>query len=317
MNSRHAPIDRLYIDEMPEVDLNLVRTFLHLYETRSVTRTAERLSITQPSVSHALSRMRKQFNDTLFSRSGAKGLQATELANEIYPTLRQALEVIEETLSGVAQFDPATSTRTFRVHATDLGEVSLLPPVLSSIARTAPAVDLHITPLDIAVAETELRQGQADAVICTPPITAPDITRDLLFGDVYCGLRAGSHPRVGDTPSLAEFLGERHIAVEVAAGHTDVDLSLARLGHARDVALRISHFAALPQLIEKTTYLSIIPRSVSAEFCAIADVKAFDLPFAVPSVEIALYTYRRVLPDPGIVWLRRTVRQALKDRQLG
>jgi hypothetical protein len=49
-----------------ETDLNLVRTFLRLYETRSVTRTAEQMSLTQPSVSHALRRLRKQFNDNLF-----------------------------------------------------------------------------------------------------------------------------------------------------------------------------------------------------------------------------------------------------------
>ncbi|MFD9660987.1 LysR family transcriptional regulator [Rhodococcus sp. NPDC059968] len=295
---------------MTDFDLNLVRTFLLLYETRSVTRTAERLSLTQPSVSHALSRMRKQFNDSLFSRSPS-GLQPTELASAMYPRLRQAFEVIDTTVSGVGQFDPATSRRTFRLHATDLGEVSLLPPVLGLIAETAPGVDVHIIPLNFAVVETELRQGQADAVICTPRITAPDFERDILLRDSYCGICSASHPRVGTDPTLDEFLAERHVAVDVSAGHTDVDRSLSLLGHSRDVALRIAHFAALPQLIEKTPHLSIIPRSVSDKFCRMADVKTFELPFSVPAVEISLYTYKRVLPDPGTEWFRATVRRAL------
>ncbi len=42
-----------------------------------------------------------------------------------------------------------------------------------------------------------------------------------------------------------------------------------------------------------------------------ADVKTFELPFAVPAVEISLYTYKRVLPDPGTEWFRRTVKIAL------
>ena len=302
----------LYHWHVSEIDLNLVRTFLHLYETRSVTRTAERMSITQPSVSHALARLRKQFNDNLFSRSTG-GLKPTQRASEVYPMLRQAIEVIEATIGGVARFDPATSRRTFRVHATDLGEVSVVPPVLRLIAEAAPAVDLHITPLDFAIAETELRQGQADAVICTPRITADDIARDVLFDDVYCGLRSTRHPRIADHPTLAEFLTERHIAVEVSAGHTDVDRSLELLGHTRDVALRISHFAALPQLIEKTSYLSIIPSSVSEQFCAVADITSFELPFTVPAMEVSLYTYRRALPDPGVEWLRQAIRAALCD----
>ena len=312
MNVGHTPIECVYImGRVSEIDLNLVRTFLHLYETRSVTRTAERMSITQPSVSHALARLRKQFNDNLFSRS-AGGLKPTQRASEVYPMLRQAIEVIDATIGGLARFDPATSRRTFRVHATDPG-VGVIPPVLRLIAETAPAVDLHITPLDFAIAETELRQGQVDAVICIPRITADDITRDVLFGDVYCGLRSTRHPRIVDHPTLEEFLTERHIAVEVSAGHTDVDRSLELLGHTRDVALRISHFAALPQLIEKTSYLSIIPSSVSEQFCAVADITSFELPFTVPAMEVSLYTYRRALPDPGVEWLRQVIRAALRD----
>jgi DNA-binding transcriptional LysR family regulator len=310
MNVVHTGMHCAYIAGMSSPDLNLIRTFLHLYETRSVTQTAERISVTQPSVSHALSRLRKQLNDQLFSRS-PHGMRPTQRADEIYPLLRQAIEVIEATIDDVSMFDPATSPRMFRIRATDLGEVSLIPPVLRRIAETAPQVDLHITPLDMAVAEAELRQGQADAVICTPRIAARDIDRDVLFGDVYCGIRATRHPRIQEDPTLSAFLAERHIAVEASAGHTEVDRSLERVGQARDVALRISHFAALPQLIESSSLLSVIPRSVSAQFCAAADITTFELPFRVPSVEISLYTYRRRLPDPGVQWLRRTIREAL------
>ncbi|MDI9978847.1 LysR family transcriptional regulator [Rhodococcus sp. IEGM 1307] len=63
---------------MSTIDMNLIRTFMLLYETRSVTGTAERMSITQPSVRHALGRLRKQFNDNLFSRP-SNGLQPNAL----------------------------------------------------------------------------------------------------------------------------------------------------------------------------------------------------------------------------------------------
>ena len=82
------------ISHVAETDLNLVRTFLRLYETRSVTRTAEQMSLTQPSVSHALRRLRKQFNDNLFSRSSG-GLEPTERSRQVYPLLRQAIEAVE------------------------------------------------------------------------------------------------------------------------------------------------------------------------------------------------------------------------------
>ncbi|MDI9978846.1 LysR substrate-binding domain-containing protein [Rhodococcus sp. IEGM 1307] len=121
-------------------------------------------------------------------------------------------------------------------------------------------------------------------------------------------------PRIGHEPTLDDFLAERHIVVDQSSGHTAVDGALSNLRRSRDIALRISHFAALPVLVETTPYLSVIPKSVTESFSKIADVRAFDLPFAVPEVEIALYTYRRFLPDPGTQWLRETIRSALAAR---
>jgi DNA-binding transcriptional LysR family regulator len=200
MNVFYSHIYRICIRSVAETDLNLVRTFLRLYETRSVTRAAEQMSLTQPSVSHALRRLRKQFNDNLFSRSSG-GLEPTERSRQIYPMLRQAIDAVEATMSGVSGFDPSTARRTFHLQATDLGEISLLPPVLALVAETAPGVDLHVAPLNIDTAATALRQGHADAVIGTSRITAADISRQQLINDVYCGIRSATHPRITDRPA--------------------------------------------------------------------------------------------------------------------
>lgn len=312
MNVLYLYMLDIYNTSMTETDLNLVRTFLRLYETRSVTRTAEQMSLTQPSVSHALRRLRKQFNDNLFSRSSG-GLEPTQRSREIYPLLRQAIEAVEATMTGVAWFDPESARRTFHLQATDLGEISLLPPVLALIARAAPGVNLHVTPLNVETAATALRQGHTDAVLATTRITADDISRQVLVDDAYCGIRSATHPRIAKRPKLDDFLAERHIAVEASAGHTNVDESLDSLGHTRDIALRISHFAALPGLVAQTSYLSIIPMSVAPEMCSQANIETFELPFSVPELQVSLHTYRRALPDPGVEWLRKTIIRALRD----
>lgn len=313
MNVFHLSINEIYAVWMAEIDLNLVRTFLRLYETRSVTRTAEQLSVTQPSISHALRRLRKQFNDNLFSRS-PDGLNPTERSRQIYPLLRQAIETVEATMNEVAGFDSATARRTFYLQATDLGEISLLPPVLALIAESAPAINLHVAPLNVDTAATALRQGQTDAVISTSRITANDITHQALLDDFYCGIRSATHPRISRKPSPKGFLAERHIAVEASAGHTNVDDALASLGQTRDIALRIAHFVALPELVAQTSFLSIIPNSVARQMCRQADIEVFALPFEVPQLHVGLYTYRRVLADPGLEWLRQTIVTALRDR---
>ncbi|CAG7585573.1 LysR family transcriptional regulator [Rhodococcus opacus] len=311
MNTVDQHIDRIYIIGMADVDLNLIRTFVLLYETRSVTRTAELLFITQPSVSHSLRRLRRQFNDDLFIRS-SDGLAPTVLAASMYPQLHQALEVIDETVSGVGQFDAETSDRTFRICATDLGEISLLPGVLAALETRAPGCAVQVTPLDFASAAEELRQGRADAVICTPRIDAPDLRRDPLFREGYLGLCALGHPRIGVEPGLDDFLAERHIVVDAAAGHVDADQALARMGRRRDIAVRVPHFAVLPELVAQTRHLAVVPSRVAELFTRSSPVRTFALPVEIPNVEVSLFTVRRALPSPGVDWLRELIADVLQ-----
>src|SRR3546814_5499681 len=96
---------------MNELDLNLLRIFDALIEQRSVTRTANRLGLTQSAISHALARLRQSIGDPLFVRV-AGGLQPTARAIEIAPGIRQGLLQFRDALSP-SLFDPATAKRRF------------------------------------------------------------------------------------------------------------------------------------------------------------------------------------------------------------
>ncbi|HIE6061750.1 TPA: LysR family transcriptional regulator [Pseudomonas aeruginosa] len=106
---------------MSPIDLNLIRTFVTLYEAGSVTLAAERLFVTQPSVSYALARLRELFDDALFTRT-RDGIQPTFVAEQLYGTFRESLTRIEGAVQSVRHFDPATTERRFRIALTDLGE---------------------------------------------------------------------------------------------------------------------------------------------------------------------------------------------------
>jgi DNA-binding transcriptional LysR family regulator len=293
------------------VDLSLMRTFLLLYECASVTRAAEKLHVTQPSVSHALGRLRRQFADPLFVRT-ATGLEPTDLARRLYPDIRVGLEVIDSAVNEASTFDPATSSRTFRLLATDLGELALLPSVLAALEERGPAIHLDIVPLDFESAAAQLRQGRADVVICTPRLPDRDLLRDILFREHYVGLCAIAHPRLTATPSLENILGERHLVVDSTAGHIQAGPALHGFGHDFEVGVRVAHFAAMPRLIERTALVAIIPSTVADWFVRAANVRTFELPFETPQIEVALYRYRRNPPSPGVEWLAELIRDVLQ-----
>ena len=293
------------------VDLSLMRTFVLLYESGSVTRTAEKLHVTQPSVSHALARLRRQFADPLFVR-GRTGLEPTDLARRLYPDVRIGLEVIDAAVVDASTFDPATSTRTFRLLATDLGEISLLPSVLAALVDRGPEIRLDVVPLDVEAAAEELRQGRADLVLCTARLSHADLVRDELFREPYVGLCSADHPRLGNAPSVAELLDERHLVVDAAAGHVQAPQALAASGYDCTVGLRLSRFAGVPQLLEHTALVAVVPLTVSRWFVRAAGVRSFPLPFDTPQAEVSLYRLRRNPPSPGIEWLASVCHDVLR-----
>ena len=86
------------------VDLNLLIVFNALAEERHLTRAAEKLHMSQPAVSNALSRLRDLFEDDLFVRA-PKGMRPTTKAKKLVEPVKTALEIIELQLLKPEKFD--------------------------------------------------------------------------------------------------------------------------------------------------------------------------------------------------------------------
>src|SRR6266849_3307243 len=88
------------------VDLNLLKAFDALMSERAVTRAAGRIGLSQPAMSHALSRLRDLFADDLFVRT-ATHREPTARARESAPLVASAIDRIEAALNLGSGFDPA------------------------------------------------------------------------------------------------------------------------------------------------------------------------------------------------------------------
>lgn len=291
---------------MASYDIGMVRTFVHVYETGSVTATADQLFLSQPSVSYTLRKLRDHFGDPLFRRRG-HGLEPTAVAEELYPKLKRLLQSLDEVMEGAGTFEPASSTRRFRLRMTDVGVNGLLPLIVRRMQTQAPGIRLDVETLNLATAVHELRTGQTDAVVCTALLEEPDIHRDLLFTQTYAGLRAADHPRISDSPTLADYEAEQHVAVTPSSGHTALERRARELGIARRIALVVPNFSALPSLLRDTELLSYAPGSVADRLAGQSTLRTFRLPFDVPATQVALYTLHGEYPSPDLEWLRLTL----------
>lgn len=295
------------------LDLNLVRSFVTLYDEGSVTKAASRLGISQPSMSYALSRLRRLLDDRLFVRNDG-GMHPTRAADSLYLDLADALSRIYGAIEAQQDFDPRRSKRRFRLALTDLGQMTLLPVITAQLQAQAPDIRLEIRPLDIAQAEDWLMRGTVDALICSRTFSEPSIDRHVLFSEHYVALIDDGHPRIGQMDELSAFLDERHVVVDPGSGHGLVQEMLANLGDHRRTSLVVPHFSSLPRLIENTELVTVLPIRIAQSFKYQSRVRVIPLPFDVPSFDVALYWYRNAARSQAHRWFRDSILRALSEQ---
>ncbi|WP_416414251.1 LysR family transcriptional regulator [Pantoea sp. App145] len=271
------------------MDLNLLRVFIAIYETQSVTGAAERLFITQPSVSYALKRLRDEFDDALFSRNSA-GMLPTFRAVQLYEVFKRAMSSIDQAVADSKTFDFAASTFRFTLALSDLGEFFFLPYIYRELQQVAPNVKLEVLQLDVDLLEDWLLNGKIDAAICNRNSKVSNVRCEVLLRDQYVCLLNKNHPRIQDNLTSDSFLKEKHITVSSQAGHHYVEERVRQAGNELHVVLRVPHFSALGELISSSECLTTLPSSIGHMFAELNEGRILPLPFNVPDVEVCLYS---------------------------
>ncbi|MGV9991149.1 LysR substrate-binding domain-containing protein [Streptomyces sp. NPDC003374] len=299
---------------MRSFDLNLARVFVLLYETGSVTATADTLHVTQPTVSYSLNKLRRHFGDELFRRTG-RGLSPTAGARRLYEPLQRALAEIDGTVRQADAFDPATMPGRFTLALSDLGEATLLPRLLAAARERAPRVAFTVRPLDVDDAEHQLRRGDLDAFVATPALTSHRTVRIPLFHERYVAMVAADHPRVrGESVTLEQLAAESHATVFGPSGHVFPRALLAAHGLLDRVVVDATRFSMLPYLLEQTDLIAVVPEYVGEVFTASHRVRLVRLPFETEPIEVALYARHESSRSPAQRWLVRFMTEVLGER---
>jgi DNA-binding transcriptional LysR family regulator len=288
-------------------DLNLLKVFLAIWDTGSLTLAADRLALSQPAVSHCLRRLREQFHDPLFVRT-ADGMKPTAAAIRLHGPFDRALGMINEAMQHYAGFDAASATRRFRISMSDMAEYFFLPPLLSSLRDTAPGIGLEIVQVPLLSVEAGMRSGEIDLAIGYVPGLSAECASHTLFNDEHvCMVRAG-HPLAGHTP-LPQLLKELKyvFASSNATGHGLIDQWFGEFDIRHNIALHSPHFIVVPEVVRGTDLAVIFPRSIAERFNQSGGYQLLPLPSVLPPIEVKLHWHQRFASDAGLIWLRDTL----------
>jgi len=285
-------------------DLNLLRVFLIIWDTRNLTVAAERLSLTQPAVSHALRRLRETFRDPLFVRATG-GMVPTDMAARLHGPFTEALQLIQHAVQDSERFDPRTARRVFRLAMSDISEFFFLPALMEWLATTAPDVHLKIVPLDPVTVAQAMRAGEVDLTIGFVPDLEDEVTSQYLFTDAFVCLVRAEHPVLQRASAAPDLGALKYVyANTTASGHHLAERWLTEIGVKRQIALRLGHFTVAPSVVRDTDLAVIFPESVARLINEGGDFALLDLPPGQPLVEIRVHTHPHFRGDAGIQWLR-------------
>ena len=291
------------------IDLNLLAVLGALLEHRNVTRAGERLSLSQPTMSGALARLRQHFGDELLIRSGRE-YQLTPLASALLPDVRETLGQVERTLSVPAEFDPATSRRRFSV-AISAQSILALSGVLRRVHEMAPGVRLDTWPITTTLMETAHNLLGYD-VLFGPEGFRADGDPEVLLRDRVVYVADPANPRLrasadGTWRLTAEDLAALPHAAARLPQAALVTAALGRLGVTPRVVATTGGWLPLPVLVAGTDLVAAAPERLARRVSGAAGVTLVEPPFGPVELVEAAWWHPLHTTDPALSWLRRII----------
>jgi LysR family transcriptional regulator, nod-box dependent transcriptional activator len=287
------------------LDLNLLVVFDVLMETRSVTRTAERLHLSQPAASAALRRLRAYFADEILVAVG-KRMHPTPFAESLISQVRASLQGVERAIATPFHFDPATSKRRFRIVSSDYIIVAVLVPLAERFAEASPNIQLEIRQPDES-AILDLESGKVDLLIAPAPYLAPWHPSDLLFEERQMVVGWSGNPIFKTGVTREDFFKAGHVTVRF--GSTGVsafaDVQLQNMGFERNVEIVVSSFASAPWFLQKTKRLCVLHERLSLALLNQFELASAPMPFEFPVMQEMVQYHEARSGDEGLAWLRQ------------
>jgi DNA-binding transcriptional LysR family regulator len=294
------------------LDLNLLIALEALLEEASVGRAAARVSLSQPAMSHALKRLRLLLRDPLLVRVGVR-MQLTARGETLRDPVKDVLARARDLLVS-PKFEPASSTRTFRLFLTDNAADLLLPPLLKRLQQEAPSVCIRTQPSGTGMLDHFHLARAVDVAVSCLPNSFKGYYQQRLFTDRDAVAMRRDHPLTSRLAALEEFLRARHVAV-VGPEFTEdpVDAWLRQEGHTRNIALRVAQYLQALHVVAQSDLIAVIPERLIRAHAGVLDLKIVAVPLDVGTFDEYLLHPATGHADPGCKWLRQLFNEIAKS----
>src|SRR5271170_603036 len=270
---------------MQHFDFNLLASLDALLAEKNVTRAAQKMHVTQSTMSGILRRLRDQFEDELLVRIGRR-YELSSFAQSLTISVRQTILQIDSTISAKPLFDPKKDRRRFRIMASDYNTMVYLPAVFRRVRKQAPHLSYDVVPINSPL--DHIRDGTVEMCVTGNPyaheqaISEPLLRSDTLFSEVYCCVVDKAHSLRG-TVTLDRLFEFSHVVAQFLGVTMQTGELRARYG--RDGAkpsINVPSFYVIPSLVCGTDRIGIMPSRMLRVAPERSRLRKLDVAFEMP-----------------------------------
>ncbi len=281
-----------------------------LLEECHVTAAAQRLGVTQSTMSHRLRQLRGEFGDPLLVRKGRTYVR-TSRADALLGPLGDALHALERAVADPEEFDPTRTELEVPIAVPDL-LAPVLPRIIGMLQSEAPKLRLRVISIPPDIPEALATDDCWLAL--APSHFANDRTRSRGLGELRFGAVArAEHPAFRGTLTLKRWLAYPHVVVSVGNRSANlVDQALREQGRTRSVGLMVPNFLAGLIAVATSNLLMNAPMPLGREVTDLLGVRTRKLPVPVAPVRLSMLWHERRHHEPAHTWLRGRVYELVK-----
>ena len=255
------------------MDLQNIRAFLMVVETRSFSRAANKLFITQPAVSKRISSLELFLDCKLFDRLG-KNIQLTQAGEALIPGYQRILAELNETQRIISHLNSKVSGHLRFGTSHHIG-LHRLPPVLRDYTEQHPDVELDIQFMDSEQAAALILKGNIElALITLPDAVDKPFSIIPVWNDPMQCVVAKDHVLAQQHTGTRKQLAKHNALLQSHNTHTrDIIDHALKLNKKYKIIMESNYLETIKAMIQNNLGWGVLPESMIDETLHIIKVK--------------------------------------------
>jgi LysR family nod box-dependent transcriptional activator len=296
------------------LDLNLLVVLDVLLAEKNITRTGQRINLSQSATSGALARLREYFGDPLLVQVG-QHMELTPVAERLAGPIHEIILRCEATIDKNEGFRPETSTRTFHLNMSDSSAAVIMSRTWGRIKQAAPGVRIELSSVVDEPIVDYLERHFIDLIVTPHEMTSPLHPAEQLFIDQFVAVVWSGSPLAEGGITMDKYLSSGHIVARFSKvlGWALDEALIARAGYQRRIEMVTSSFSMQLYQLIGTNLVATAHERFARCYAQHLPIRIFPSPIPLPRLEIKLQWHRFLSNDLGIQWLRNMLRESAEQ----